>query len=81
MVTGRITVDAELLSRTDLRPGIPARRFCAADYQWFTETCSRIGISSRDTAAQWNILAKITAITGVPPSRSPTNTSTPPASR
>ena len=67
MVTGRITVDAELLSRSDLRPGIPARRFCAADYQWFTETCARIDISSRDTAAQWNILAKITAITGVPP--------------
>ena len=30
MVTGRITVDAELLSRTDLRPGLPARSFCAA---------------------------------------------------
>ena len=67
MVTGRITVDAELLSRTDLRPGLPARRFCATDYHWFTATCSRIGISSRDTAAQWNILAKITAITGAPP--------------
>ena len=67
MVTGRITVDAELLSRTDLRPGLPARRFCATDYHWFTATCSRIGISSRDTAAQWNMLAKITAITGVSP--------------
>ena len=67
MVTGRITVDADLLSRTDLRPGLPGRRFCAADYHWFTQTCSRIGISSRDTAAQWNILAKITAITGAPP--------------
>jgi integrase/recombinase XerD len=67
MVTNRITVDAELLSRTDLRPGLPARQFCATDYHWFTETCSRIGISSRDTAAQWNILAKITAITGTPP--------------
>ena len=66
MVTGRITVDAELLSRTDLRPGLPARQFCATDYHWFTENCSRIGISSRDTAAQWNILAKITAITGTP---------------
>lgn len=30
MVTGRITVDAELLSRSDLRPGLPARLFCAA---------------------------------------------------
>jgi integrase/recombinase XerD len=67
MVTDRITVDAELLSRTDLRPGIPARRFCTTDYHWFTEACSRTGISSRDTAAQWNILAKITAITGVSP--------------
>ena len=47
--------------------GRASRPCCAADYQWFTETCSRIGISSRDTAAQWNILAKITAITGVPP--------------
>ena len=67
MVTGRITVDAELLSRSDLRPGLPARSFCAADYRWFTETCSRIGVSSRDTAAQWNILAKVTAITGASP--------------
>ena len=67
MVTGRITVDAELLSRTDLRPGLPARSFCAAHYHWFSETCSRISISSRDTAAQWNILAKITAITGASP--------------
>jgi integrase/recombinase XerD len=67
MVTGRITVDAELLSRTDLRPGLPARSFCANEYRWFSETCSRIGISSRDTAAQWNILAKVTAITGALP--------------
>jgi integrase/recombinase XerD len=67
MVTGRITADAELLSRSDLRPGLPARSFCAAHYHWFSETCSRIGISSRDTAAQWNILAKITAITGASP--------------
>jgi integrase/recombinase XerD len=67
MVTGRITVDAELLSGTDLRPGLPARSFCPADYRWFSETCSRIGISSRDTAAQWNILAKVTAITGASP--------------
>jgi len=67
MVTSRITVDAELLSRTDLRPGLPARSFCATDYHWFTEACLRIGVSSRDTAAQWNILAKITAITGASP--------------
>lgn len=67
MVTSRITVDAELLSQTDLRPGLPARQFCATDYHWFSESCSRIGVSARDSAAQWNILAKITAITGVSP--------------
>jgi integrase/recombinase XerD len=67
MVTGRIPVDADLLSRTDLRPGLPARSFCATDYRWFSEACSRIGISSRDIAAQWNILVKITAITGAAP--------------
>ena len=67
MVTGRITVDAELLSGTDLRPGLPARQFCATDYRWFSESCSRIGVSATDTAAQWNILAKITAVTGVSP--------------
>jgi integrase/recombinase XerD len=65
MATGRITVDAALLSRTDLRPGIPARRLCPEDYRWFSETCSRIGVPSPDKAAQWNLLVKITAIIGV----------------
>jgi integrase/recombinase XerD len=67
MATGRITVDAALLSRTDLRPGIPARRLCPEDYHWFSETCSRIGVPSPDKAAQWNLLVKITAIIGVAP--------------
>src|SRR4029077_13399807 len=49
-----------------MRP-LTRRDRTSADYHWFTQTCSRIGISSRDTAAQWNILAKITAITGAPP--------------
>ena len=67
MVTGRIPVDADLLSRTDLRPGLPTRSFCATDHRWFSEACSRIGIPSREIAAQWNILVKITAITGAAP--------------
>src|ERR1700739_3686226 len=40
MVTGRITVDAELLSRSDLRAGVPARSFCAAGYRWVPGTWS-----------------------------------------
>jgi integrase/recombinase XerD len=31
MVTGRITIDVELLSRTDLRLGVTGRLFCAND--------------------------------------------------
>ena len=34
MVTGRITVDAELLSATDLRLGNAARLYCANDHRW-----------------------------------------------
>ena len=67
MVTGRITVDAELLSATDLRLGNAARLYCANDHRWFREICSRLEISGADTTVQWNTLAKITAITGAPP--------------
>ena len=35
MVTGRITVDAELLGATDLRLGNAARLYCADDHRWF----------------------------------------------
>ena len=67
MVTGRITVDAELLSATDLRLGNAARLYCADDHRWFREICSRLEISGADTTVQWNTLAKITAITGAAP--------------
>ena len=67
MVTGRITVDAELLSSTDLRLGNAARLYCADDHRWFREICSRLNISGEDITLQWNTLAKITAITGAPP--------------
>ena len=67
MVTGRITVDAELLSATDLRLGNAARLYCADDHRWFREICARLEVSGADTAVQWNTLAKITAITGAAP--------------
>ena len=67
MVTGRITVAAELLSSTDLRLGNAARLYCADDHRWFREICSRLNISGEDIMVQWNTLAKITAITGAPP--------------
>jgi hypothetical protein len=66
-VAGRITVDAELLSATDLRLGNAARLYCADDHRWFHEIYSRLDVSGADTAVQWNTLAKITAITGAAP--------------
>ena len=58
MVTGRITVDAELLSDTDLRLGNAARLYCADDHRWFREICAWLEISGADTTVQWNTLAK-----------------------
>ena len=67
MVTGRITVDAELLSDTDLRLGNAARLYCGDEHRWFREICSLLEVSGADTTVQWNTLAKITAITGTAP--------------
>ena len=68
MVTGRITVDAELLSRTDSAARtagtvVLRRRTTIGSAKPAPASVFPV----RDTAAQWNILAKITAITGVPP--------------
>ena len=64
MVTGRITVDARLLSDADLGLGNAGRLFCAHDHHWFGAICSRLGLSDAEAAAQWNTLCKITALTG-----------------
>jgi len=64
MVTGQITVDAELLGDIGLRLGIAGRAFLADDYRWFSGICCRLGTSDADLASQWNILVKIAAITG-----------------
>ena len=37
MVTGQLTVTAEVLGRVDLRLGIAARSYCPAPYAWFLE--------------------------------------------
>jgi integrase/recombinase XerD len=63
MVTGQITVDAQLLSDTDLRLGNAGRLFCPHDHRWFIEICGRLGISDAEAVSQWNTLCKITAIT------------------
>ena len=51
MVTGQITVDAELLGRVDLRLGIAGEHFWPDDYRWFIEICCRLGTSNDDLAS------------------------------
>ena len=68
MVTGRITVDAELLSAPACVWATPRRLFCAARLPLVQpKSVLASGSSEADTAAQWNTLVKITAITGVAP--------------
>ena len=69
MVTGRLTVDADVFGRVYLRLGTAARTFCPEAHAWFTEACERIEVSGGDRKIQWNSLAMITAVTGVPADR------------
>jgi site-specific recombinase XerD len=66
MVTGQLTVDADIFGRVYLRLGTAARTHRPEAHVWFVEACDRIGVSEGDRKIQWNSLAMITAITGVP---------------
>nr|MBA3280608.1 integrase [Acidimicrobiia bacterium] len=67
MVTGQLTIDADVLGRVYLRLGTSARSFCPEAHGWFVEACHRINIRPGDVALQWNALAMITAVTGFAP--------------
>jgi integrase/recombinase XerD len=67
MVTGQLTIDADVLGRVYLRLGTSARSFCPDSYAWFLDACDRIDIRAGDVALQWNALAMITAVTGTAP--------------
>jgi hypothetical protein len=69
MVTGQLSVDADVFGRVYLRLGTAARTFCPDTHGWFVEACRRIGVRDGDVATQWNSLAMITAVTGVPADR------------
>ena len=47
MVTGQLTVDAEVLGRVDLWLGNAARLYCPDAYRWFTSACARAQPPSR----------------------------------
>src|SRR5258706_10238913 len=69
MVTGQLTVSADILGRVDLRLGKAARNFCPDAYCWFTDACALLNVRAGDVALQWNTLAKVTALTGIAPDR------------
>ena len=67
MVTGQLSVDADLFTRLDLRLGNAARHDA---HVWFVESCERLGIGRDDLGRlHWNALAKVAATTGVAPDR------------
>jgi integrase/recombinase XerD len=67
MVTGQLTVDADVLGRLDLRLGGVAANYCPHAHAWFVEACERLGTRPGDVSIQWNALVKITALTGTSP--------------
>jgi integrase/recombinase XerD len=67
MVTGQLTIDADVLGRVYLRLGTSARVFCPDAHAWFVDACGHIDIRPADIALQWNTLAMITAVTGTAP--------------
>ncbi len=69
MVTGQLTVDADVFGRVWLKLGTAARAFCPEAHSWFVESCEQIGVRQLDVTTQWNSLALITAVTGVSPDR------------
>jgi site-specific recombinase XerD len=69
MVTGQLTVDADVLGRVDLRLGNAAGSHCPEGHRWFVDACARLRVRDGDVALQWNTLAKVTALTGVAPER------------
>jgi len=64
MVTGQLTVSAEVFGRVDLWLGIAARSFCPTAHAWFVQSCELLGTRPNDVGLQWNTLAKVTAMTG-----------------
>src|SRR5215510_7450783 len=54
LVTGQLTVSADILGRVDLRLGNAARNYCPDAHRWFTDACARLNVRAGDVALQWN---------------------------
>jgi hypothetical protein len=69
MVTGQLTVDAELISALNLQLGHAARSYCPEDHEWFRQACLPLGVDRTRIGTQWNVLAKVTAMTATSPAQ------------
>jgi len=69
LVTGRLTIAAELMTDVDLRLGVVARGHRRETYAWFVAAGEQLRLPPSDVALQWNALMKATAITGISPDR------------
>ena len=67
MVTGRLIVSADVLTRVHLPLGTSARDAWPEAYRWFVTMAERLGHRPANTMRQWAALAKITACTGTAP--------------
>jgi len=69
LVTGRLTIAAELMTHVDLRLGVVARGYRPDVHAWFVAAGENLRLTPADVALQWNALMKATAITGISPDR------------
>ncbi len=67
MVSGHLTVEADIFGEIWLKLGRAARVFCPEAHAWFMDACQNIEVRHGDETIQWNALAMVTAITGVSP--------------
>lgn len=69
LVTGRLTIAAELMTTVDLRLGMVARGHRPDTYSWFFTAGESLRLTQADIALQWNALLKASAVTGISPDR------------
>ncbi|MBA3292349.1 MAG: tyrosine-type recombinase/integrase, partial [Geodermatophilaceae bacterium] len=69
IVTGQLTISADLMTHVDLRLGVVARGYLPSIHAWFVDAGAQLRASNADIALQWNALMKAAAVTGLSPDR------------
>ncbi len=69
LVTGRLTIAADLMTTVDLRLGVTARDYRPDVHVWFVTAGENLHLTAAHIALQRNALAKASAVTGIYPDR------------